>query len=331
MSPAQNYNSAKTAIEGVEVVRLTDSAHRIEVLVAPSFGNNAYRMTANGKPVFWSPPKTIAELKAKPAFMGNPFMAPWANRIDGNAYFANGRRFLLNPDLDNYGTDGNGLPIHGLLKYADEWKVVSVRADANEAVVTSRLEFWRRPDWMAQFPFAHTVEMTYRLAGGMLEVETAIENLSGEPMPVSVGYHTYYQINDAPRDEWKVRLGARERLELSDKLVPTGESKPVADAGPLSLGTTKLDDLFGNLVRDKQGRAVFSVEGAREKISVIFGEKYSIAVVYAPPGRDFICFEPMSAPTNAFNLAHEGLFKELQSIPPGETWRESFWIHPTGF
>lgn len=35
--------------------------------------------------------------------------------------------------------------------------------------------------------------------------------------------------------------------------------------------------------------------------------------------------------TNALNLAPKGLYKELQSVAPGGTWQESFWIHPHGF
>jgi aldose 1-epimerase len=73
------------------------------------------------------------------------------------------------------------------------------------------------------------------------------------------------------------------------------------------------------------------VEGAKEKISVLYGPKYPVAVVYAPSGRDFICFEPMSGPTNAFNLHQAGKYKDLQTIAPGGRWRESFWINPTGF
>ena len=34
----------------------------------------------------------------------------------------------------------------------------------------------------------------------------------------------------------------------------------------------------------------------------------------------------MAAITNAFNLAHAGVYKELQSVPPGATWKESFWL-----
>jgi hypothetical protein len=30
-------------------------------------------------------------------------------------------------------------------------------------------------------------------------------------------------------------------------------------------------------------------------------------------------------------MAPKGLYRELQSIPPGGTWQESFWVRPTGF
>jgi aldose 1-epimerase len=51
----------------------------------------------------------------------------------------------------------------------------------------------------------------------------------------------------------------------------------------------------------------------------------------AATGRGFIAFEPMVAITNALNLAHKGAYKELQSIPPGGSWEESFWITTKGY
>jgi aldose 1-epimerase len=56
-------------------------------------------------------------------------------------------------------------------------------------------------------------------------------------------------------------------------------------------------------------------------------------VVFAPAGpeNNFICFEPMAGITDALNLAHKGVYKELQYIPPGQKWQESFWIKPSGF
>ncbi len=150
-------------------------------------------------------------------------------------------------------------------------------------------------------------------------------------MPVGIGFHPYFQVHDAPRDEWQVHLAARDHLTLSPVLIPTGEHTPVTYPDPVSLKGAQLDDVFGNLIRGADGKAEFSVQGKREKVTVSYGPKYTVAVVYAPPGKNFICFEPMSGVTNAFNLAHAGVYKELQSIPPGGQWRESFWISPSGF
>lgn len=331
MSIAANYSAGTVEVEGIEVVRLSDAAYHAEVSIAPSIGNIAYEFKVNGKNVFWAPAGSPAALKAKPILCGNPFLAPWANRLDQDAFFANGKKFLLNPGLGNFRRDPNRKPIHGLLAFSPYWKVAAIEADADSARVTSRLEFWKYPELMAQFPFAHTIEMTYRLRNGVLEVETVLANHSTEPMPVGIGFHPYFQIHDAPRDQWKVHLAARDHLILSKELIPTGESKPVEYPDPVSLGGTQLDDVFGGLVRDDSGRAAFWVEGAHEKLSVIYGREYTVAVVYAPAGRNFICFEPMSAVTDAFNLAEAGTYKDLQSIPPGGRWQESYWIAPSGW
>lgn len=306
----------------IETIRLHDPAHEVEVSVAPSIGNMAYEMKVRGRNVLWFPFDSVEALRAAPSLCGVPFLGPWANRIDGDAYYANGRRYCLNPDLGNLRRDPNGLPIHGLLNFCPLWQVV----DRGPAHVASRIEHWRHPDLMAQFPFAHNVTMTYRLTDGALEVETEIENVGVEPMPVAVGYHPYFCLHDAPRDGWKVHLAARRRLVLSDRLVPTGESRPCAIDDPWPLAGSQLDDVFADLVRDADGRARFWVEGANERVTVAYGPKYTVAVVYAPAGRDFICFEPMAAVTNAFNLAHTGSYDGLQSVAPGGVWRESFWI-----
>lgn len=331
MSQTANYTAVKLHQDGIEIVRLTDARHKTEVSIAPTLGNNSYEMKVNGKNIFWSPYATLGEFQAKPAMLGNPLLAPFANRLDSDGFYANGRRFSLDSALPNIRRDGNGKPIHGLLLYAADWKVTTVTANQEEASVVSRLEFWRNPDLMAHFPFAHTIQMTYRLRDGILEVETQIENHSTEIMPVSIGFHPYFKLHDAPRDRWKVTMPVRESMVLSDLLIPTGQTRPMPYANPQSLAGTQLDDVFTGLIRGESGRAEFSVEGTKEKLFVLFGPKYPVAIVYAPAGKDFICFEPMTGPTNAFNLHHEGKYAELQTIPPGGRWRESFWIHPTGF
>ncbi len=334
---AQPYSARNTTVDGISVVELSDTSRNTSVSIVPLVGNIAYRMDVNGKNVFWFPFDSVKDFVAAPKQSGNPFLAPWANRLDEEAFYANGKKYLLNPALGNFRKDPNDQPIHGLLVYASAWEVVSLESNAGGAYVTSRLEFSRHADWMAQFPFAHTIEMTYRLHEGALEVHTRIHNIGAQTMPLSVGYHPYFQLHDAPRDDWRVRLAAESVWTLNDKLIPTGKTKPIAavlgDASNLSLKGLFLDHVLGGLVRDGGGAASFSVQGARQKIEVVFGPKYRTAVVYAPTRKDqnFICFEPMSGITNAFNLAHRGIYKDLQTIPAGRAWEESYWIRPSGF
>ena len=83
---------------------------------------------------------------------------------------------------------------------------------------------------------------------------------------------------------------------------------------PQDLEGISLDDVLGGLIPGESGRTEFAVQGAKERIAVVYGPKYPVAVVYSPKDRDFICFEPMSGPTNAFNLKQAGKYNDLQTI-----------------
>lgn len=334
---AQSYSAISTVVDGVDVVRLTNGSDGTAVSIATKVGNIAYEFVVNGKNAYWFPFESVAEFAAKPQLCGNPFLAPWANRLDEDGFYTNGTKFQLNASLGNFGRDPTGQPIHGLLQYSPAWQVVDLKADSDSATVTSELRFAEFPALMAQFPFAHTIEMTYRLSGTTLETRTRISNQSADTMPLSIGYHPYFQLHDAPRDDWRVHIAADSLWELNDKLTPTGNRGPASDEFPeadnLGLKGVFLDHVFGDLQRDSDGVAHFAVEGANEKLTVSYGAKYSTAVVYAPigEGKNFICFEPMSGITNAFNLAHRGQYDGLQTIAPGDSWEESFSVTATGF
>jgi len=293
----------------------------------PTVGNIAVSMKVKGHDVLWWPYTSIADFKAKPQMSGVPFLAPWANRLDEQAFYANGTRYPFDMTLGNVRGE---IPIHGFVTTTDRWRVVEARATSSAAWVTSRLEFFREPAWMKQWPFAHAIEMTYRLQDGVLEVALSVANMSAEPMPIAIGFHPYFQLTDSARDEWTISVGARTHWKLAPNKVPTAETEPIERVFPnpraALLREYDLDDVFSDLERDDKGRATLSVSGKSQRITVQFGRNYRSAVVWAPRGRPFICFEPMAGITDAINLAQRGLYRELQSVAPGATWRESFWI-----
>jgi aldose 1-epimerase len=286
-----------------DLVQLEDTARQIVVAIAPSAGNLTREMTVKGHNILGP--------------QGIPFLAPWANRLDEQAFYANGKRYAFDMQLGNV---RGARPIHGFLAAA-KWEVVEAKADAGSAWVTSRLEFFKQPDWMAQFPFAHTISITHRLKDGALDV--------------AVGFHPYFRVDDAPRDAWTIGVGAKTEWLLSPDLIPTGETRAIEQRFPdprsAVLREHDLDHVFADLVRDSAGLATMSLAGMAQRIEVLFGPGYRAAVIYAPKGRDFICFEPMAGITDSMNLAQRGLYKDLQHVAPGGTWQEHFIVRPSGF
>jgi len=203
VSPVRAQYSAR---HDSEAVHLEDFAHHIRVSVVPSVGNVAFEMQVKGQDVLYFPYADIEAFRSHPTLSGIPFLGPWANPLDEQAFYANGKKYSFNMDLGNV---SGAHPIHGFLSFTDKWTVTEVKADRKAAWVTGRLEFSREPAWMAQFPFAHTIEMTYRLAAGVLEVELRLQNLSSVSMPVSIGFHPYFQLTDSPREDWTVHIGAK--------------------------------------------------------------------------------------------------------------------------
>lgn len=330
------YLSERTSDHGVHVIRLVDAAHATEVLIAPPIGNRAYAMNIHGANILHMPARNVAELRE---LSGIPFLAPWANRIPGGGFRANGKWYTFNESLGVLRMHPDHVAIHGMLTASNLWEVTTLGADSTSAWVSSRLEFWRHPDLMANWPFAHEYEMTYRLAAGELETSIAVKNLSSDPMPIAIGFHPYFTIPGVPRSECVAHVPARSTVVVDERLCATGELRPNLLPDPTPLATHTLDDGFTDLIFDPPAtsdpekptsedasQATFWLEGRGRRIEVCFGRKWQVGVVYAPPGREFVCFEPMAAITNGVNLSSEGKYPALQMLEPGGVWREAFRV-----
>jgi aldose 1-epimerase len=329
---AQDYRAERTSDHGVPVVRLADLVNGVEVAIVPSVGNTAYEMKVHGKNILYFPFESVADFQKQPQMSGIPFLAPWANRLNQQAFFANGKKYAFDMELGNVTGER---PIHGLLWTAPYWEVAAVTADNRSARYTARLEFWRYPDLMAQWPFAHDYEMTYQIRDGELEVRLTVNNRSTEAMPVAIGFHPYYQIPGVPRDQYMAHIPARSRVAADARLIPTGEFRPMDMPAEFSLRGLTLDDGFIDLERGPDGRARFYIKSGEMIVETSFGMKYPAAVVWEPNGpggqaQPFICFEPMTGITSAINLVREGKAPTPQVIVPGGRWTESFWVKASG-
>ena len=323
MAQIQNsYFARQESKAGVPIVRLGDSAREMEVEIVPSLGNRAIALRVRGENFLYTPSDDPSQLIQNRHLNGIPFLAPWANRMP-DGFGANGKYYRFDSGSNALRLDHNGIPIHGLLTASPLWKVAECVAEENSAHVTSRLQFWKYPDLMANWPFAHEYEMIHRLADGALEVSVTVVNLSAEAMPVAIGFHPYFQLPGVPVANAFAHIPVSQHVETDSRLVATGDLRPVRFPDRVSLEEQRFDDGFTGLTGGP-----FTVEGDGKRIEIRFGPKFPVAIVFAPPGQNYICFEPMTIITNGINLAREGKYSGLQSIAPGDDWNESFSIRP---
>jgi galactose mutarotase-like enzyme len=238
--------------------------------------------------------KGLEEYKRSGSTMGIPLLHPWANRLGASSYTFDGEHVTV----DGARLDPNGWPIHGLRAAVTGWETLS----AGE----TRLVAGRDVRGLAGFPFDHRIEVAAELAGARLTITTTLTAFD-RPVPVCFGHHPYLQLPGVPRAEWEVAAPVRERLLLDARGIPTGAREP---AGSLA---GALDDLFTTVP------GVFSLAGGGRRIEVVFERGYPYAQLFAPGNLDAVCFEPMTAPTDA-------LRRDPPSVAPGESYSARFAI-----
>src|SRR6188472_874468 len=275
---AQRY----TARQDGDVVELADTTAQMNVSVVWSM-SNAWRIQVKGKDLV-RPSATLADFQARPGLNGMPLLAPFANRLDETAFYANGKKYNFDLEIGNV---RGPIPGTGFVNGTKTWALVEFKADGRSAWVTCKLDFYKNSQFMKQFPFAHTITMTYRVADGTLEVRTRLDNLSNEPMPVVIGYHPIFELPDGNRNDWSVSADAKTHwIEIPQRL-PTGETQPIesffgGDRTKIELKKYGLvDDVFTDLVRDANGRATMKLMYNGKELHAILGPKYKTVLAWS--------------------------------------------------
>lgn len=306
----------QTTIDGFPVTVL--AAGDAEAAFAPSLGMVGCSLRHRGEELLGQR-GGLSAYAARGSSFGIPLLHPWANRLSEPRYRAEPLSLeVVELDFDRMPLrpDEHGLPIHGVMAAASGWEVLSAEADDRSARLTARFDFGARPDLLAAFPFPHVLELGVELDGSRLTVRLELRATGVVAVPVSFGWHPYLTLPGVPRGEWRVDLPVRRRALLDDRGIPTGETEPPPFTSGL-LGDRAFDDLFPKLDPDPR----FTAEGGGRRLAVELLEGYPVAQVYSPSDADFICFEPMTAPTNAL-WSGDG----LRRVAPGETFAAAFRI-----
>lgn len=312
------YAVTEESLEGLPVTVLEAAGSELRAAFAPGAGMVGCGLRHRGEELLGQR-GGLAKYAETGSSMGIPLLHPWANRLSGPEYSVGGRSVTLDPERMPVRLDPNGLPIHGLAVASPHWEVTEAAAGDASALLSAHLDWAAHDDLMAGFPFAHELTIQASLCGATLSIEAVLHATGEDPVPVSFGWHPYLTLPGVARAEYEITLPVRRQARLDDRGIPTGEAIPVErETG--ALGDREYDDLFVELCHPPE----FLLRGGGRRLETRFESGYPFAQVYAPPGEDFVCFEPMTAPTNALVSGDR-----LQLVAPGEQYVARFSITVT--
>jgi aldose 1-epimerase len=297
---------------------------RLRLVVDPGLGAAIRRLDLAGPdgvfhPLLRPTPETATTRGQTSCFL----MLPWVGRIPGGRFRFRGREHELRRDSND-----RLHAIHGDVTQR-VWTVT------DRSPVSIRMEFdatgRRVPD--RNWPWDYIADMRYELTPDSVRLELGITNASGEPFPVGAGFHPYFQRRlwaEGADDSCTVRAPVAGRYPLTN-LAATGPAvhdaacRTVAHGSELSEPT---DDVF---LRG-QGDPTITWKASGVRVRLRADESLTHLVLWAPheQGRrtGFLCVEPLSTTTDAFNLhARDQAGTGVRVLEPGD--RASFGMSLT--
>ncbi len=90
----------------------------------------------------------------------------------------------------------------------------------------------------------------------------------------------------------------------------------------MAFGATRLDDVFTDLTA-RDGRVICRLLDPvnERRLSLVFDEAFRHCVVFNPPHRESICFEPYTCVPDGISLAQQGHDTGLRVLQPGESFQ----------
>lgn len=274
----------------VETHRLVDRQLDAEVVLAPVRGGMVTRFRIGTDDVLFLDQATLRD-HTQNVRGGIPILFPFAGRLAGDAFDLNGQRLTL--------------PQHGFARKLP-WRIAGTET-TDAAAITLVLEHSEAT--LQVWPFRFRLQFRYELGDGALTLRERFENFGPGPMPMHPGLHPYFRV-----DDWTKRQA---RLETTaTRTYDNRAGRPRVLVGPVELGSGEIDlqllDHGTNHVRlTRPGKAAIDLQ---------YDDPDTVVTVWTQPGRDFVCVEPWTRPSDAVNRG------EALLVPPGGVYETRLTI-----
>ena len=266
--------------------------------VSPALGGAILDLNHADRPIFRpKPPDSVAILETA-CFP----LVPYANRIAGGRFRFSGEDVALPvlPEFAPHALHGDG--------WLRAWSVDRLDQTTVSMTLRGGDDHW---------PWAWSATQTIRLSGSGLRVELSMTNEADRPAPAGLGLHPYFHrqpdtcLTLAADHVWLT--GADEipdQLAASSSLMDWSGGAALASAPPVDHAYAMRHSQA--VLEDGSGRIVLSAS-----------DNCRWTQVYATPGGDFVCVEPVTHRPNAANAPPDEN-SGLAILSPGESL--SIWM-----
>ena len=239
-----------------------------------------------------------------PFLYGMPILFP-VNRIDGGKFTFEGREYVfpINEEKTNCHLHGSLHQTPFEVKRLSDSSVVCVyKATALSPYLNFQHEF--------------EVEIFYKLLKSGIKINTTVKNNSNQNMPVFLGYHTTFNVNE----NCYIKVDADVEFERDCNYLPTGKILEF-DAVSSSLTRGNFNPLSTSISKHfkckKCDKIAIYNKNSNRTILYINSKNLPFRLIYGQ-GKNFICLEPQTCLANSANSPFDRTFSGFSFVMPNK-------------
>ncbi|KHD37552.1 galactose mutarotase [Clostridium acetobutylicum] len=302
-----------------------------EALIIPDVGGNVVELkdTNKGVTILRTPKKDLKfeDFKNRPQVYGLPVLFP-PNRIEDGTFKLGDKtyKFPINEAKNNN-------YIHGFIKNS-KWTVHKKEIDQDKALVEVVFDFTKENEAYKYFSHEFQFKLSYELSSKGLKQTTSVVNLSSEEMPLSVGYHSAFNvpfIEGSEDSNCRVKISIDKfwkqdsrNLPTGESFAPTGEQKEYLENG-VAVASHPIESLFSLKDIDVNGKTFRGacIEDASKNTRVVYemSSEYKYLVIWNDMGdKKYACIEPQTSIINSPNVKLDRNVSGFKTLKPNESW-----------
>ena len=269
-------------------VTLRDGA--AAVTIAPAIGGSITRYWSKhdgGKTIEWMRPASERDLaEGELRGMSSFPLVPFSNRIRNGRFSFQGRDIALplNFPPEHHTIHGQG--------WQRPWTVTEQFATRLTIAYDHAADAW---------PFPYHAAQTFNLTGDVLKQTLAVRNTGDRPMPLGLGVHPYFV--RTPQATITAIVDAMWTTDAEtmpkDLVTPPPERQP---ANGIVADEIAVDNTYVGW----HGKARVTWPEWHAHLTIRAEAPLDKLVLFTPTGEDFLCVEPVTNITDAFNYADQG-------------------------